>query len=87
MGGGTVTLSEGSSVYDALCALGVSVGGSSSYVSSINGLSQMACGSMSGWTYNVNGVYANKAAGKYILSGGETVNWVYTTNDEPTMPM
>ena len=87
MGGGTVTLSEGSSVYDALCALGVSVGGNSSYVSSINGLSQMACGSMSGWTYNVNGVYANKACGKYILSGGETVNWVYTTNDEPTMPM
>ncbi len=87
MGSRSVTLSEGSSVYDALCAMGVSVGGSSKYVSSINGLSEMACGSMSGWTYSVDGVFANKACGKYILSGGETVCWVYTTNDEPTMPM
>ncbi len=87
MGSGTVTLSQGASVYDALCALGVSVGGNSTYVSSINGLSDKVCGSFSGWTYNVNGVYANKACGKYILSGGEMVNWVYSTDDEPTMPM
>ncbi len=87
MGSRSVTLSEGSSVYDALCAMGVSVGGSSRYVSSINGLSEKACGSLSGWTYNVDGVYANKTCGKYILYGGETVCWVYSTNDEPTMPM
>ena len=87
MGSGTVTLSEGSSVYDALCALGVSVGGDSGYVSAINGLPHKACGAMSGWTYNVDGVYSNKACGKYILSGGETVCWVYSTDAEPTISM
>ncbi len=87
MGGGTVTLSQGASVYDALCALGVSVGGNSYYVSSINGLAEKACGGGSGWTYSVDGVYPNRACGRYTLSGGETIRWVYSTDDEPTISM
>lgn len=78
MGGGTVTLAQGSSVYDALCAVGVSLGGSSSYVSSIGGLAEFSCGKGSGWMYSVNGVYPNKSCGKYQLSGGESILWVYT---------
>lgn len=80
MGSRTVTLSQGASVYDALCAMGVSIGGSSSYVSSINGLAEFSCGQGSGWMYSVNGVFPSKACGKYKLSGGESVRWVYTCN-------
>ena len=85
MGSRTVTLSEGATVYDALCGMGVSVGGSSYYVSSINGLAEKACGGTSGWTYSVNGVYPNKSCGRYVLSGGENVRWVYSTDADPTI--
>ena len=85
MGSATLTLSEGSTVYDALRAMGVSVGGSSYYVSSINGLAEKACGATSGWTYSVNGVFPNKACGRYVLTGGESVRWVYSTDADPTI--
>lgn len=80
MGSRTVALSQGASAYDALRAMGVSIGGSSSYVSSINGLAEFSCGQGSGWMYSVNGVFPSKACGKYKLSGGESVRWVYTCN-------
>ncbi|MCD8316156.1 MAG: DUF4430 domain-containing protein, partial [Eggerthellaceae bacterium] len=63
-----VALPEGSSAYDALAATGFSLGGSSSYVSSIGGLAEFACGSKSGWVYSVNGVIPNKSAGSYKLA-------------------
>ena len=80
MGGGSVTLPAGSSVYDALAALGVSIGGSSSYVSSINGLAEFAVGNKSGWMYSVNGSFPGVGCGSYILSGGERIVWAYTTD-------
>ncbi|MFQ9178621.1 MAG: DUF4430 domain-containing protein [Eggerthella lenta] len=78
LGGGTVTLNQGASVYDALCATGASVGGSSSYVSSIGGLAEFACGPGSGWLYFVNGSSPGYGCGSYILSGGENITWIYT---------
>lgn len=78
LGGGTVTLRAGSSVYDALCATGVSVGGSSKYVSSIGGLAEFACGKGSGWLYFVNGSSPGYGCGSYILKGGENITWIYT---------
>ncbi len=78
MASGSVTLNQGASVYDALCALGVSVGGSSNYVTSINGLAEFACGSGSGWLYLVNGSSPGYGCGSYILQGGESITWVYT---------
>ena len=78
MGSVTLTLEEGSTVYDALCAMGVSVSGSSYYVSAINGLAEFDCGSGSGWMYSVNGVYPNMSCGKYVLSDGDEIVWVYT---------
>ena len=78
LGGGSVTLNRGASVYDALCALGVSVGGSSSYVSSIGGLAEFACGPGSGWLYFVNGSSPGYGCGSYILNGGESITWIYT---------
>lgn len=57
--GGTFTFNEGATVYDALCALGLSVNahGSSygTYVSAIGGLAEKQHGGTSGWMYSVNG--------------------------------
>ena len=57
--GGTFTFNEGATVYDALCALGLSVNahGSSygTYVSAIGGLAEKQYGGTSGWMYSVNG--------------------------------
>lgn len=78
LGGGTVTLNQGASVYDALVATGASVGGSSSYVRSIGGLAEFACGKGSGWLYFVNGVAPNYGCGSYLLQGGESITWMYT---------
>lgn len=74
----TVTLDEGASVYDALCATGVGVSGSGSYVSAINGLAEKMCGSGSGWMYAVNGSFPNIPCGAYTLYGGESIRWAYT---------
>lgn len=76
----TVSLSPGASAYDALVATGVSVGGSSSYVTSINGLAEKSCGPSSGWTYYVNGSFLSKPANRAKLSNGDSVTWVFVTS-------
>lgn len=85
--GSTVVLPQGATVYDALCATGASISGSSYYVSAINGLAEKQCGNGSGWTYAVNGSFPGKACGRYTLSGGESISWIYSTENNPTMAM
>lgn len=81
--GGTFTFNEGATVYDALCALGLSVNahGSSygTYVAAIGGLAEKEHGGTSGWMYSVNGVTPNTACSNYILKNGDTVVWYYVT--------
>lgn len=81
--GGTFTFNEGATVYDALCALGLSVNahGSSygTYVSAIGGLAEKQYGGTSGWMYSVNGVAPNTACSNYVLSNGDSVVWYYVT--------
>lgn len=81
--GGTFTFNEGATVYDALCALGLSVNahGSSygTYVSAIGGLAEKQYGGTSGWMYSVNGKTPNTACSNYILKNGDTVVWYYVT--------
>ncbi|MGL5257148.1 MAG: DUF4430 domain-containing protein [Proteocatella sp.] len=50
------------------------------YVESIDGDGEFDHGRWSGWMYNVNGTYPNYGCSKYILNGGETIQWRYTTN-------
>lgn len=50
------------------------------YVESIDGDGEFDHGSGSGWMYNVDGVYPDYGASLYILEGGETIQWRYTTN-------
>ena len=81
--GGTFTFSEGATVYDALCALGLSVNahGSSygTYVSAIGGLAEKQYGGTSGWMYSVNGTTPMTACSNYVLSNGDNVVWYYVT--------
>lgn len=81
--GGTFTFNEGATVYDALCALGLSVNahGSSygTYVAAIGGLAEKQYGGTSGWMYSVNGSTPNTACSNYVLSNGDNVVWYYVT--------
>ena len=81
--GGTFTFNKGATVYDALCALGLSVNahGSSygTYVAAIGGLAEKEHGSTSGWMYSVNGVTPGMACSSYVLSNGDNVVWYYVT--------
>lgn len=82
-GNGTFTFEEGATVYDALCALGLSIGSQDSihgvYVSSINGLAEKEHGASSGWMYAVNGKLPNMACSAYKLVDGDSVQWRYVT--------
>lgn len=49
------------------------------YVYSICGLAEKDCGSMSGWTYKVNGKMPSVSADKYVLKSGDKIEWVYVT--------
>ena len=50
------------------------------YVQSIAGDGEFDHGSGSGWMYNVNGVYPGYGASSYIVQGGDSIQWRYTTN-------
>lgn len=80
---GTFTFNEGATVYDALCALGLSVNahGSSygTYVAAIGGLAEKEHGGTSGWMYSVNGKTPNTACSNYVLKNGDNVVWYYVT--------
>ncbi len=82
-GSGTFTFEEGATVYDALCALGLSIGSQASipgvYVSSINGLAEKEHGASSGWMYAVNGKLPNMACSAYKLVDGDSIQWRYVT--------
>ncbi len=81
--GGTFTFNEGATVYDALCALGLSVNAHGSpygtYIAAIGGLAEKEHGSTSGWMYSVNGVPPKMACSSYVLSNGDSVVWYYVT--------
>ncbi len=82
-GSGTFTFEEGATVYDALCALGFSIGSQDSihgvYVSSINGLAEKEHGASSGWMYAVNAKLPNMACSAYKLVDGDSIQWRYVT--------
>lgn len=81
--GGTFTFNEGATVYDALCALGLSVNAQGSsygtYISAIGGLTEKQHGGTSGWMYSVNGTTPMTACSNYVLSNGDNVVWYYVT--------
>ena len=86
-GSATVSLPEGSTVYDALVATGVDVNARMTtfgmYVAGINGLSEKATidGANypdSGWLYFVDGAWANRSSAAYQLADGMSIYWRFT---------
>lgn len=80
-----LTLKQGQTVLDALEAAcdknSVSLRyQSKSYITEIGGLAEKDCGGASGWMYRVNGTNPRKAASKYVLKDGDTVEWYYVTD-------
>ena len=49
-----------------------------SYIEGIGNLYEFDAGELSGWMYCVNGTFPNKGCSSYLLSDGDTVEWVYT---------
>lgn len=82
-GGGTFTFNQGATVYDALCACGLSMNASNTgygiYVSAIGGLAEKEHGGHSGWMYSVNGAVPMTACNNYVLLNGDSVSWYYVT--------
>lgn len=79
MASATLKLPEGATAYDALAATGLSLEGSSSYVSAVNGLAEKMMSGTSGWIYAVNGTMPMTAASNYILHESDAVRWVYVS--------
>lgn len=82
-GGGTFTFNQGATVYDALCACGLSMNASNTgygvYVRAIGGLAEKEHGGHSGWMYSVNGAVPMTACSNYVLLNGDSVSWYYVT--------
>lgn len=84
-GGGTrvadVTLSGGSTAFDALLASGAAVNAQPTvdgvHVIAIDGLAEMMNGPMSGWEFDVNGVRESESCSKYVIANGDTLTWIY----------
>lgn len=84
----TVTFHEGESVFDVLQRVcrdnGIPMEAAqtplyrSAYVEGIHNLYEFDCGSLSGWTYRVNGWYPNYGCSQYRLVPGDVVQWRYT---------
>ncbi|MDR0861874.1 MAG: DUF4430 domain-containing protein [Oscillospiraceae bacterium] len=81
---GQIELESDDNAYSILLKAGLTVrtanGGQYGglYIESINGLAEFDQGSGSGWMYSVGGVFPEYSASLYALTGGETVNWLYT---------
>lgn len=80
----TLTFEEGATVYDALCATGLSVNARNSgfgvYVAGIGGLAEFDFGGESGWKYSVNGSFPGHSCSAHTLHDGDVVKWVYVTS-------
>lgn len=50
------------------------------YIEGINSLYEFDCGSLSGWTYSVDGKKPNYSCDEYKVSSGSDIQWKYTLN-------
>lgn len=76
----SVSLPEGSTVYDALVASETQIDAAEAeygmFVSAIAGVENS---DSSGWVYTVNGEQVMDACDDFVLSDGDVVEWSYTT--------
>lgn len=86
----TVTFSQGESVFDVVQRVcrekkihmeynDTPVYGSA-YMEGIGNLYEFDVGELSGWMYQVNGVFPNYGCSQYAVQPGDAIRWVYTCN-------
>ena len=77
------SLAEGETVYDILIEAArthrIALEHSGGYIVGIGHIYELDFGPLSGWTYRVNGEYATVGSTEYLLSDGDVIEWVYTT--------
>lgn len=74
---GNVDMPKDGTVGDALEAAKLAFDAQGDFVSSINGIGTGQYGSMSGWTYTVNGTSPNEGMAK--VKAGDKIEFVYVT--------
>ena len=82
-----IRIDEGDTAFDQLCNatgqahINIDYSGSENlgtiYVKAIDGLAEFDYGSMSGWTYSVNGTSPKVSCCETVLKEGDYVEWVY----------
>lgn len=87
----TVTFNEGESVFDVLkqvckdnkiqLEFSFTPIYNSSYIEGINNLYEFDCGSLSGWTYEVNDWFPNYGCSRYEVKNGDVIEWHFTCNN------
>ena len=81
-----IPIYEADTAYDALIrtakkyelVIGADGTGSFAYIKSINGISELQYGELSGWTYTVNGKQPSVGCGAYALQDGDSIEFIYT---------
>ncbi len=48
------------------------------YIEGIANIYEFDCGDLSGWTYKVNGQFPGYGCSQYMLSDGDSIEWLYT---------
>ncbi len=80
-----VTVNKGQNAYDQLVSaakqksIHIDVGGGS-YVAGLGNIYELEFGDLSGWMFRVNGEFSDVNAGEKVLSEGDFVEWLYTTD-------
>lgn len=87
----TVTFNEGESVFDVLkqvckdnkiqLEFSFTPIYNSSFIEGINNLYEFDCGSLSGWTYEVNNWFPNYGCSRYEVKNGDVIEWHFTCNN------
>lgn len=83
----SLPLADGETAFDLLSqaaknnkiAIAFSGSGDDIYVTAIGGIGEFDYGSMSGWTYTVNGISPSVSASAFELHDGDVIEWIYVT--------
>ena len=81
-------INEGETVYDVLLSAAKRYGiqidnrgaAGTAYIAGINYLYEFDYGDLSGWMYRVNGEFPEVGCQSFTLSGGDRIEWLYTTD-------
>ncbi len=79
-----IVVSKGQTALDQLISAvrknSIQIENRGGYIAGIANIYELDYGDLSGWMYRVNGEFASVNADEYVLSEGDFVEWLYTTD-------